>query len=77
MAQRPAVDVLAYLRERFAYPVYDRDYEQALEESKQVFGRFENLHLVGRNAEFRHIEVDENFASALDLVRRLVADRDS
>ena len=59
------------LHERFAYPVYDRDYEQAMAESQQVFGQFDNLHLVGRNAEFRHIEVDEAFASALAMVRSL------
>jgi protoporphyrinogen oxidase len=64
------------IHERFAYPVYDRNYEQALEESKEVFGRFDNLHLVGRSAEFRHIEVDETFASALALVRQLQAAKD-
>ena len=63
------------IHERFAYPVYDRDYEQALEEASHVFGRFANLHLVGRNAEFRHIEVDEDYASARSVVRRLEADR--
>lgn len=61
------------LHERFAYPVYDRNYEVALDEAAGVFGRYENLHLVGRNAEFRHIEVDENYASALSVVRRLEA----
>ncbi len=68
--RREVLDSLL-IHERFAYPVYDQGYETALEESKQVFGRFENLHLVGRSAEFRHIEVDETFASALALVRRL------
>ena len=62
------------LHERFAYPVYDQAYEKAIEESKEVFGRFGNLHLVGRNAEFRHIEVDEAFASALAMVRSLEED---
>jgi protoporphyrinogen oxidase len=63
------------LHERFAYPVYDQDFEKAMAESKEVFGRFENLHLVGRNAEFRHIEVDEAFASALAMARKLTADQ--
>ena len=61
------------LHERFAYPVYDQAYETAIVESREVFGRFANLHLVGRNAEFRHIEVDEAFASALAMVRSLDA----
>jgi protoporphyrinogen oxidase len=59
------------LHERYAYPVYDQAYEKAIVESQRVFGRYENLHLVGRNAEFRHIEVDEAFASALAMVRSL------
>jgi len=63
------------LQERFAYPVYDRDYEKAIVESQEVFGSFDNLHLVGRNAEFRHIEVDEAFASALAMVRSLTAEK--
>ncbi len=62
------------LHERFAYPVYDRAYETAIEESRQVFGGLENLYLVGRNAEFRHIEVDEAFASALGMVRELTGE---
>ena len=61
------------LHEKFAYPVYDRYYEKAMEQSRKVFGRFDNLHLVGRSAEFRHIEVDETFASAVALVRQLTA----
>ncbi len=70
--RRKLLDSLV-LHERFAYPVYDRFYERAKEDSEEVFGRFENLHLVGRSAEFRHIEVDETFASALSLVRQLTA----
>lgn len=64
------------LHERFAYPVYDRNYETALAEAADVFGSFRNLHLVGRNAEFRHIELDENYASATSVVRRLDALRE-
>jgi protoporphyrinogen oxidase len=59
------------LEERYGYPVYDRGYEAAREEAEALFSSFENLHRVGRNAEFRHIEVDENYASALALARRL------
>jgi protoporphyrinogen oxidase len=63
------------IHERFGYPVYDRNYEKALVEASEIFGSFKNLHLVGRNAEFRHIEVDENYASATSVVRRLEAQR--
>ncbi len=59
------------IHERFAYPVYDLQYDQTLRRADELFGRHPNLHQVGRNAEFRHIEVDESYASALALVRRL------
>ena len=68
------VDTLV-LKEEFGYPVYDRNFEQAREQADRVFGPIENLHLVGRNAQFRHNEVDENFAAALDLIDELAASR--
>jgi UDP-galactopyranose mutase len=63
------------LSERYGYPVYDRNFERAREESAAVFGSVENLHLVGRNSEFRHNEVDENFASAMRLVEQLASNQ--
>ncbi|MGB5479298.1 MAG: hypothetical protein WBO53_20040, partial [Thermoanaerobaculia bacterium] len=71
LAHRDEVLDSLLIHESFGYPVYDRHYELAVEEAGQVFGAFENLHLVGRNAEFRHIEVDEDLASAMNLVRQL------
>ncbi|MCH7665737.1 MAG: FAD-dependent oxidoreductase [Acidobacteria bacterium] len=57
--------------ERFGYPVYDQHFDVVRVEAEEEFGRYHNLHLVGRNAEFRHIEVDEDYAAALALVRSL------
>lgn len=71
LARREEVLDSLLIHESFGYPVYDRNYELAVEDARQVFGAFENLHLVGRNAEFRHIEVDEDLASAMNLVRQL------
>jgi protoporphyrinogen oxidase len=59
------------LEEGFGYPVYDRGFEAARDQAQVLFGRFGNLHCVGRNAEFRHIEVDEDIASASDSLRRI------
>ena len=75
LARRDQVLDSLQIHESFGYPVYDRHYELAVEEAKAVFGAFENLHLVGRNAEFRHIEVDEDLASAMNLVRHLSSGR--
>jgi protoporphyrinogen oxidase len=74
LAHRDEVLDSLQIHESFGYPVYDRHYELVAEEAKQVFGAFENLHLVGRNAEFRHIEVDEDVASAMNLARQLSGD---
>lgn len=75
LARRDQVLDSLQIHESFGYPVYDRHYELAVEEAKTVFGALENLHLVGRNAEFRHIEVDEDLASAMNLVRHLSSGR--
>ncbi|MFC1878498.1 glycosyltransferase [Chloroflexota bacterium] len=55
-------------RENFAYPVYGQDYEQNLEKAGVFFSQYKNLHLVGRAAEFRHREVDDNFEAAIEVV---------
>jgi protoporphyrinogen oxidase len=59
------------LPERFGYPVYDRGFERARERAQRLFSRYGNLHCVGRNAEFRHIELDEDLTSAMDCVDRV------
>lgn len=63
-------DVLV-LPERYGYPVYDRDFEQATGKAERLFSGFSNLHRVGRNAEFRHIELDEDLESALLQVKQI------
>ena len=57
------------ITEGCGYPVYDRGFEAAKEQAQALFGQFANLHCVGRNAEFRHIETDEDIASAADSLR--------
>ena len=68
--RREIVDTLV-LSEKYGYPVYDREFENARDEARTLFGSIPNLHLVGRNSEFRHNEIDENFASAMRLVAGL------
>jgi GT2 family glycosyltransferase/protoporphyrinogen oxidase len=59
-------------RERFGYPVYDQRYLETVAYAKKALGEVHNLHLVGRSAEFEHKEVDDNWASAAQLVQRLI-----
>jgi GT2 family glycosyltransferase/protoporphyrinogen oxidase len=59
------------VREPFSYPVYDRQYQTTVAAARAALGRFANLHLLGRAAEFEHKEVDDNFADAVALTGRL------
>ena len=53
---------------KYGYPIYDKGYEEDREAVLNLINGFDNLHIVGRNAEFRHIDVDEDFSSANQLV---------
>ncbi len=57
--------------EKFGYPVYLKDFEQVKSKLNNEIGKIKNLHLVGRNAEFRHIDVDEGYASARSFIQKL------
>lgn len=59
------------LHQDFGYPVYDLDYARNLETVHETLGRFDNLHFVGRSAEFEHLELDDIYASALALANEL------
>jgi GT2 family glycosyltransferase/protoporphyrinogen oxidase len=61
------------LREEFAYPIYDRQYEKTLERAGNAFAQFTNLYRVGRAADFEHREVDDNFAAALETVHNILS----
>lgn len=56
---------------QFGYPIYENGYEAVRAKALDFFSTYQNLHLVGRNAEFRHIDIDENFSSAYQLVNSL------
>jgi len=57
------------ISENFAYPIYDQFYEKILNDAKKFFAMYKNLYMVGRAAEFRHREVDDNYEAAVDTVQ--------
>jgi GT2 family glycosyltransferase/protoporphyrinogen oxidase len=59
-------------REPFGYPVYTREYQNTVTRARDYLGQFNNLFLVGRSAEFEHKEVDDNFTTAIEVVREIV-----
>lgn len=56
---------------KYGYPIYDKGYQEMKDKMLSIVNDYDNLHLVGRNAEFRHIDIDEDFLSAQQLVNTL------
>ena len=61
------------LQERFGYPVFDLEYANRLAYARSHLEGLTNLHLLGRAAQFEHLEVDDVFASSLALVNQLTS----
>lgn len=59
------------VQEKYAYPVYDEVFDRTMQNAQRTLSQYSNLHLVGRAAEFRHREVDDNLVSAIDTVRTI------
>ena len=64
------LDTTVVTRE-YSYPVYRCDYEKDVDAARAFLAGFSNLRYVGRAAEFEHLEVDDCFESALQLVQEL------
>lgn len=58
-------------RESFGYPVYVREYKDTVMRAREYLAQFKNLFFVGRSAEFEHKEVDDNFMTTLEVVRKI------
>ena len=71
--QQEVKDVLV-LEETYGYPIYLKGFETQRADALNLFGLYQNLHTVGRNAEFRHIDVDEDLESALLCVEKIIKD---
>ncbi|HPH98067.1 MAG TPA: glycosyltransferase [Anaerolineaceae bacterium] len=61
------------VREEFAYPVYDQTHSETLKKVQTALNQVQNLYVVGRAAEFRHRELDDNFSAAARTVETLLA----
>jgi GT2 family glycosyltransferase len=56
------------IREDYAYPIYKRDYEKELKIAETFIKQYDNIHLVGRSAQFTHFEVDDNLEEAVKTI---------
>lgn len=71
LAQEDVIDSKV-ITEPFAYPIYTQGYEAKVAEAYSHISRYQNLFTVGRAAEFRHREVDDNFTSAQQVVTEIL-----
>ena len=56
-----------------AYPIYDLKYSEQINLAMANFRQHPNIHLLGRNAQFTHVDVDEVFSAAKQMTKELVA----
>ena len=55
-----------------AYPIYDLTYADERTRAQEFFQQYQGLHLLGRNAQFSHVDVDEIFGEAKNLANDIV-----
>lgn len=54
-----------------AYPIYSLDYISKMAKAEQFLSKFDGLHVVGRQAQFNHMDVDEIYHSAKNIVSKI------
>ncbi len=59
-----------------AYPIYDLQYENQMEVIRDFCLTQPNLFLIGRNAQFLHQDVDEIFATGLNVAQQLLQQKE-
>ena len=56
---------------QYAYPVIESDMEHKLHPVYNYLSSFDNLHILGRNAEFKYLHIHHLFKEAKMLVQKL------
>ena len=72
LIKREEIKDILVLEETYGYPIYMKGFDAQRAEAQKLFGQFQNLYTVGRNAEFRHIDVDEDLESAISCVEKII-----
>jgi protoporphyrinogen oxidase/GT2 family glycosyltransferase len=71
LVQRREIIDTKVVREDFSYPVYNSAYAELLQKAEEKISQYKNLFTVGRAAEFKHREVDDNFAAASEAIAQI------
>ncbi len=62
-------------RERYAYPVYDLQYQSRVEILKEYFAGFRNLRLIGRGGRFRYNNMDHAMETGILAAKSILEDK--
>ncbi len=57
---------------RYAYPILDIDLEEDLKKILSYLSNFENMHLIGRSAEFKYIHTHEIIKQANSIINKFI-----
>lgn len=63
------------VREEYAYPVYQVGYEEIVDSTFELINQTQNVHVLGRAAEFMHREVDDIIGASKQLVKNILEDQ--
>jgi protoporphyrinogen oxidase len=63
------------IRQRKAYPVYDRDYSGHLQVIRNYIEKFENLQTVGRNGMHRYNNQDHSMLTAILAAKNILGEK--
>jgi protoporphyrinogen oxidase len=73
-SRRRVIDVKIE-RVRDSYPIYKRNYPEALDSARRNLAAVENLHLAGRTGLFWYNNMDHSMENAMQLTSKLLRDR--
>jgi protoporphyrinogen oxidase len=73
-SRRRVIDVKIE-RIKDSYPIYKRNYPEALDTARRDLAAVENLHLAGRTGLFWYNNMDHSMENAMQLTAKLLRDR--
>ena len=74
LAKGASVEDGTVLRQKKAYPVYDRDYYQHLQVLREYLANFSNLQTIGRNGMHRYNNQDHSMLTGLLAAKNIVGE---
>jgi protoporphyrinogen oxidase len=75
LADSGTVEYGTVLRQKKAYPVYDRDYRQHLQVIEKFLANFDNLQTIGRNGMHRYNNQDHSMLTGILAARNLLGEK--